>query len=73
LISFLVDHNFNEDIVDGLTRRDETLEFTYVRDEGSADANDPTILDWAAAHGLLLLTHDRKTVPSFAYARVAGG
>ena len=73
MIEFLVDQNFNEDIVDGLTRRNPSLEFTYLRDEGLADATDPAILEWAAAHGLVLLTHDRKTIPSFAYARVAAG
>ncbi|HVC94325.1 MAG TPA: DUF5615 family PIN-like protein [Pirellulales bacterium] len=73
MIEFLVDQNFNEDIVDGLTRRDQTLEFTYARDEGLAEADDPTIFEWAARHGLVLLTHDRKTVPSFAYDRTARG
>jgi hypothetical protein len=72
VISFLVDQNFNEDIVDGLTRRDADLEFTLVRDHGLAAADDPTILAWAAEHGLVLLTHDRKTIPRFAYERVAG-
>ena len=33
---FLVDQNFNEHIVDGLTRRDAALEFTHVRDVGLA-------------------------------------
>ena len=73
MIAFLVDPNFNEDIVDGLTRRDATLEFTYVRDVGLEAAADPTILEWAATHGLVLLTHDRKTIPPFAHARVAAG
>jgi hypothetical protein len=73
VIEFLVDQNFNEDIVDGLTRRDATLEFTYVRDIGLETAPDPTILEWAATQGLVLLTHDRKTIPSFAYERVAAG
>lgn len=73
MIGFLVDQNFNEDIVDGLTRRDPRLEFTYLRDEGLADADDPTILECAAKDRLVLLTHDRKTIPSFAHARVASG
>ena len=73
MIQFLIDQNFNEDIVDGLTRRDATLEFTYVRDEGLAKAADTTILEWAAKHGLVLLTHDRKTIPPLAYARVSAG
>jgi hypothetical protein len=73
LIAFLVDQNFNEHIVDGLTRRDSTLEFTHVRDVGLASAPDPAVLEWAAANGLVLLTHDRKTMPSHAYDRVAAG
>ena len=31
------------------------------------------MLGWAAANGLVLLTHDRKTLPRFAYERVAAG
>ncbi len=73
MIAFLVDQNFNEDIVDGLTRRDAALEFTRARDVGLETAPDPAILEWAATHGLVLLTHDRKTIPPFAYARIAAG
>ncbi len=73
MISFLIDQNFNEHIVDGITRRDATLEFVHVRDVGLAEASDSDVLQWAAAHGLVLLTHDRRTVPQCAHARVAGG
>jgi len=34
VIAFLVDQNFNEHIVDGMTRREAALEFTHVRDIG---------------------------------------
>jgi predicted nuclease of predicted toxin-antitoxin system len=73
VISFLVDQNFNEHIVDGLTRRDPNLEFTYARDVGLAAAPDPEVLEWAAGCGMILLTHDRKTIPSFASDRVTAG
>ena len=73
MTAFLVDQNFNEHIVDGLTRRDAPLEFTRARDVGLAAASDPALLEWAAMRGLILLTHDRKTIPSFAHARVAAG
>jgi hypothetical protein len=73
VIEFLVDQNFNEHIVDGLTRRDAAIEFTYVRDVDLAEAPDPLVLEWAAIHGLILLTHDRTTMPPFANARVAAG
>lgn len=73
MIEFLVDQNFNEDIVDGLTRLDANLEFTHARHVGLDAALDETILEWCAAHGLILLTHDRKTIPPFAHARTAAG
>jgi Domain of unknown function (DUF5615) len=73
VIAFLVDHNFNQHIIDGLTRRDPTLELTQVRGVGLAAASDQAILEWAAVRGLVLLTHDRKTVPPLAQARVAEG
>jgi len=53
VISFLVDQNFNEHIVDGITRRDPGLEFTHVRDIGFAEAPDPMVLEWAATNGLV--------------------
>ena len=66
MIQFIIDQNFNEDIVDGLSRRDATLQFIHVRDVGLAAAPDETVLKWAAEHASVLLTHDRKTVPRFA-------
>jgi predicted nuclease of predicted toxin-antitoxin system len=73
VIAFLVDQNFNEHILDGLAGRDSTLDAIHVRDLGLAAAPDPEILEWAAQQGRILLTHDRKTLPSFAYDRVAAG
>lgn len=71
--AFLVDQNFNGHIVDGLTRRDDTLVFTHLRDVGLAATTDPVVLEWSAVRGLILLTHDRKTMPGFARARVDAG
>jgi hypothetical protein len=33
----------------------------------------PTILAWAASNDRILLTHDRATVPAFAYDRLIKG
>jgi predicted nuclease of predicted toxin-antitoxin system len=73
VIAFLVDQNFNEHIVDGLTRRHVALDAIHVRDVGLAAAPDPEVLEWAAQQGRVLLTHDRRTIPAFASGRVAGG
>ena len=45
MIELLVNQNFDEDIVDGLTRLDANLEFTYARQVDLAAAADETILD----------------------------
>ena len=40
---------------------------------GLEEADDPNILEWAAANNRILLTHDRATMPDFAYARIIAG
>lgn len=37
---------------------------------GLSTASDPVLLAWAADHGRILVTHDRKTMPSYAIERV---
>jgi hypothetical protein len=69
----LSDENFNGDIVRGLLIRDPDLDVVRVQDVGLAEADDPTVLAWAATNDRIVLTHDRATMPDFAYARVAAG
>ena len=70
MILLLADQNFNEHIVDGLTRRLPNVDIVLVRNVELSEAVDPDVLDWAASQGRVLLTHDRTTVPAFARARV---
>lgn len=65
------DNNFNGDIVRGLLRARPELDLIRVQDVGLQRAEDPTILEWAAKNDRIVLTHDRATMPDFAYARVA--
>lgn len=69
-IRFLADENFNRKIVVGLQRRREDLDLVRVQDVGLRSAEDPEVLEWAAEHGRVLLTHDIQTVPDFAHQRV---
>ena len=73
MTSFLVDQNFNQQIVIGLARREPGLVFLHARDVGLDEAPDPEVLAWAAARDLVLLTHDRKTIPPFVKSRVSTG
>lgn len=67
------DENFNGDIIRGLLLRQPDLDIVRVQDAALQEAGDPTVLAWAAANHRVLLTHDRKTMPDFAYQRVAEG
>jgi predicted nuclease of predicted toxin-antitoxin system len=73
VIRLLADHDFNERILEGLARREPTIDVLRVRDIGLSAAADPVILEWAAAERRVILTHDRQTMPGFVYARVAAG
>ncbi len=66
-VRFLADENFNRKIVVGLQRRIEDLDLVRVQDVGLRNAEDPEVLEWAAEHGRVLLTHDIQTVPDFAH------
>lgn len=67
----LTDENINGDIIRGLLRRRPELELVRVQDVGLNSTDDPMILEWAAAHNFILVTHDQATMPDFAYQRVA--
>lgn len=73
MLRLLADENFNGYIVRGTLRRRPGMDLVRVQDVGLGEADDPAILDWAAAEDRILLTHDRATMPVFAYKRVAAG
>jgi len=67
------DADFNNDIVRGLRRRQPDLDLVRAQDVDLRTAGDPVILEWAATEGRVLLTHDRSTMPDFAFERVRAG
>jgi len=73
MFRLLSDENFNGDVIRGLLARVSEVDLVRVQDVGLMGMGDPDVLAWAAKEGRLLLTHDRKTVPGFAYSRVAAG
>lgn len=73
MLRFVADENFNNDIVRGMLRRAPELDIVRVQDVELSGADDPTVLDWAARTGRILLTHDVKTITHYAYERVSSG
>jgi predicted nuclease of predicted toxin-antitoxin system len=72
-LRLLADQNFNEDIITGLMERRPALDLLHARDAGLQAVDDPALLAWAALEGRILLTHDHKSIPDFAYDRVRFG
>jgi predicted nuclease of predicted toxin-antitoxin system len=73
VIKLATDENFDGDILRGLLRRQSGIDVVRVQDTDLAESLDPIILAWAAAEERVLLTHDRNTLPQFAYERVRAG
>lgn len=69
-MKFLADENFNNDILRGVWRRIPDASFTRVQDTEIAGADDPRVLEYAAEHEYIVLTHDVNTMRGYFYNRV---
>lgn len=68
---FLSDQDLNEHIVAGVIRREPAIEFVRLRDVGLERRPDSEVLTYAAAEGLLVVSHDVNTMIDEAFARLA--
>jgi hypothetical protein len=73
MLRFAADENLNGDIVRGLLRRNAALDIVRVQDAGLSGADDPSVLQWAADQGRVVITHDVSTLAKHAFDRVAAG
>ena len=73
MLTLLIDENLNHRILRGLLRSVPHLEYKLAAAEELQGADDPRVLDFAAKHNLILITHDLRTVPKYAYQRVKAG
>lgn len=73
MLKLVADENFDNTVVRGLFRRNPKIDIVRVQDVGLSGKDDPTILDWAAQEGRILLTHDVSTITRYAYDRVKQG
>ena len=55
MLRLVSDENFNGDIVRGLLLRQPALDLYRVQDVGLEEADDPTILAWAAANNRIVV------------------
>ena len=60
---FQADADLNEDILTGVIRRENQVDFQTAEEAGLPDLDDLQVLALAAREGRILISHDRKTLP----------
>lgn len=73
MLRLLTDEDVHGDIVDGLRRRQPTLDLVRAVDVGLAETPDAHVLEWAAQHGRVVVSVDKKTLAVAAWDRVGRG
>ena len=71
--AFLLYENLNGRIYRGLLRLKPDVDAVRVQDVGLSAVDDKEILEWAATHARVLVSHDVNTLAGFAYERVSAG
>jgi hypothetical protein len=67
--SALADENFSHRIPRGIRLRVKNLDVVVAQSVGLCGTSDPSLLAWAGERGRIVLTHDRQTIPGYAYDR----
>jgi hypothetical protein len=70
---FLADQNLDDDIVNGVLRREPAAEFLLAREEHVERLPDGELLAFAADRALIVVSHDVNTLIHEAYQRVRAG
>ncbi|MBI1787871.1 MAG: DUF5615 family PIN-like protein [Acidobacteria bacterium] len=73
MIAFLADENLKGKIMGGLLRRSPSVDVVRAQDVGLTGVDDRILLEWAAGHNRILLTHDVQTLVGFAWESVRTG
>ncbi len=67
---FLADNDLKDAIVVGALRSEPAVEFMRLRDLGLAALSDPKVLEFSAANGWIVVSHDVNSITAAAYARL---
>ena len=73
MIRFLADENFNRIFVHALRKAHPAIDLVVAQEAGLTGSTDEVLLEWAAQHGRVLLSHDYTTLAAKAYERVRRG
>ena len=68
-----IDENLDNRIVRGLRRLHPELNAIRIQDTEIYEADDPVVLEWCVAEERILVSHDFRTIPKYAYERIRDG
>ena len=73
MLLLLSDEDFNGHVVAGVCLHYPDVDLVRVQEVGLSGQEDADVLAWAAEHGRIVLTNDKRTLLAFAMQRVADG
>jgi predicted nuclease of predicted toxin-antitoxin system len=73
MLPVFVDENLDQRILRGLRLQVSNLNYVIVQETELRSSGDPTLLEWAAEHQRVVVTHDVNTIPKYAYERIRMG
>jgi hypothetical protein len=73
MLRLLIDQDLDHDILRGVIRRIPQLDAVTAFEIGMSKATDSQLLTWAAQEGRIIVTHDRKTMPTSASDSMSAG
>ena len=73
MLRLLIDQDLDQVILRGLLLRLPGLDVVTAHRAGLSDASDAELLAWAGQESRVVISHDRRTMPIHAAARIAKG
>lgn len=70
MLPVLADENFSHRILRGIKLRIAHADVLLAQNVGLAGKDDSALLAWASEQGRIVFTHDRQTIPKYAYERI---
>jgi hypothetical protein len=72
-IRFLADANLDHAVVQGVRRREPSIDIKSANDAGLESLPDDKVLELAAGEDRVLVSHDKRTMPAYLAARIRSG
>lgn len=73
MVALLADEDFKRQIVFGIRLRDPSIDIQTIQELGLAGSSDDFVVEWAAKHNRVIVSHDCSTMTDSAITRMQQG